>query len=116
MNTISFVLIMCDWCAEGIWSRGGGSMCLEYFPIRQSLKDRIMAWQDWWQVQPTDESEDPAVDVEAFTIEGGHLALAVKAELPDWTVEFYDHAQSRKDRENDPCYANYEFERYRHPV
>ena len=91
-------------------------MCLKTFALRQSLKGRIMAWQDWWHVQPVDESEDPCFDIEAFTVEGRHIALAVKAELPGWTVEYYDHAQERKDAEADPNYSNYDFERYKHPV
>jgi hypothetical protein len=91
MEKIKAVRIMCDWYADGVWSVPGyGSMA--DFRVSPELWARIQAWQDWYHQHDPSAFPDPNFDVEAFTIEGLQIAVAVKTELPDWTVVYSDEA------------------------
>jgi len=83
-----WVRIMCDVCADGVWDIEGASAGADDLPITLDLLSRLWAWQAWYD-RDYDE-EDHSFDREAFAAEGLATARAVKAELPDWTVIYFD--------------------------
>jgi hypothetical protein len=87
-----WVRIMCDYCADGLWSKRGGACDLADLPVSAELLARIALWQAWFEKCPSDGRGWP--DIEAFSAEGESIARAVKAELPDWTVIYHDEAKA----------------------
>jgi len=106
-----WVRIFTDVYCEGLWDKRGHSRDVVDLPVSQGLRDRLLAWQvvsdDWEYVysewvernygcggpdRPDLKQAEPMpfFDWDAFSAEGWAIARAVKAELPDWTVIFYD--------------------------
>jgi hypothetical protein len=87
------VRIMCDWCADGVWSVPGyPPESFADFRVSPELWARIQAWQNWYHQQNPSLDIDPDFDLDGFTAEGLLIARAVKAELPDWTIVYHDEA------------------------
>jgi hypothetical protein len=84
------VRIMCDYSAEGVWQVDGGACSVADLPVTAVLQQRILNWQAWFETCNACEDVDPNFDHEGFTIEGLSIATAVKAQLPDWKVLYYD--------------------------
>ncbi|WP_052341802.1 hypothetical protein [Salinarimonas rosea] len=85
-----WVKIMCDYSAEGVWMRGG-AVALDGFPVSENLKARLRGWQRYYEMNAAPETE-VFFDVALFSRVGLDIARAVKAELPDWTVVYFDEA------------------------
>ena len=93
-----WVRIMADYSADGVWAKDGCSVGIEDLPVSEELRGRILGWQHLYD----DECEDylPAnlrtisFDDAAFSKQGLEIAIAVKTELPDWTVVYFDEARS----------------------
>ena len=64
----------------------------------------IRAWQDVYNAH--DDNDGPFLDHDAFAAEGRAIAQAVKAQLPDWIVVYFDESQMGGGR---PRFA-YEYE------
>lgn len=86
-----WVRIMCDCGAEGVWNRAGTCVDLEELPVDDALRRRIRDWQEVYDAH--DDVDGPPLDVGPFAAEGLAIARAVKAQLPDWTVVYYDEAK-----------------------
>jgi hypothetical protein len=92
-----WVRVMCDFSAEGLWRSDGASIDSSEIPISQGLKDRLRAWQDNYEkncevyLPPSEQKRH--LDLKAFSDEGREIARAIKAELPDWTVVYFDEAK-----------------------
>jgi len=56
---------------------------------------RIRAWQDWYETNE-DWRGDMRFDIDGFSREGLAIARAAKAELPDWTIVYFDEAAMRR--------------------
>jgi len=68
------------------------------------LRDRLARWCARFQT-----SFDREIDLDAFAAEGRAIARAVKAELPDWSIVYFDEAAAaRRNYRGSP--ANYETE------
>lgn len=87
-----WVLIMADFGAEGVWDKRGYSREPESLPISADLMARIYTWQAWYDRECTNYLPVNELDVVAFAAEGLAIARAVKAELSDWTVIYFDEA------------------------
>lgn len=96
-----WVRIMADFAAEGVWNKDGAGESIDQLPITQTLRDRAMAWQRWYEqcddYFPPEARDDPArkFDTKAFSQEGFQIAQAIKLELPDWTVVYFDETKCR---------------------
>lgn len=87
MWKINAVRIMCDFCAEAVWSVPAiANSTMDGFRVSEELWQRIQAWQTWYENQDVGLEFDPAFDWEGHTAEGYVIAWAVKDELPDWIV------------------------------
>ena len=95
-----WVRIMADFCAEAIWCKDGAGTSIEELPVTPELRDRILAWQHWYDDQcegylpPSERTTQ--FDYAAFSAKGLALALEVKRQLPDWTVIYFDEERSNK--------------------
>lgn len=89
-----WVRIMSEFSAEGVWDRDGRCCPDDELPISSGLRERLRAWQrrfDQWYPRPWSEpGEFPPFDIRDFSREGLEIAKAVKEELPDWTVIYFD--------------------------
>jgi len=87
-----WIRIMCDYSADGVWAKNGGSASAYELPVDLWLIARIRGWQAWYERFDCMSVEPPA-DIEAFALEGLAIARAVKAALPEWTIIYFDEAQ-----------------------
>lgn len=89
---------MADMLASGVWRRDGCGDIPEALPISPELVAAIEAWQCWYNAEDsrheagTDWEAGDDWDREGFASQGRALARQMKAELPDWTVIYYDVA------------------------
>lgn len=80
-----WVRIMNDYSASGVWGKDGAAYEPSDLPLPADLQDQILAWAEEWEAEETSVGE--------MTNKGLAIAKAVKAELPDWTVVFFDEAK-----------------------
>lgn len=85
-----WVRIMCDYCADGVWDRDGAGCMLHDLPASPGLLERIREWQNLYERKDCDDLVIEWEHCHRFSEEGLAIARAVKAELPDWTVVYYD--------------------------
>ncbi len=123
-NDVKWLRLMCDYSAEGVWNHRGAATSLARYPISDALAARILAWQNWYECMLGDEtgaarwSDFFGTD---FSEAGRTLAQAVKQELPDWTVVYFDDARWKEvyqqglDRTDPKVRALYEYEMDRQP-
>lgn len=93
---------------EGIWTETG--LCLPFssddLPVTNDLGHRIINWQLRLTPPPED---SPAF--ENFSREGLELAREVKAQLPDWTITYWDwhrYVEAQRLGITDESYYEYE--------
>lgn len=93
-----WVRVMCDFSAEGVWAKDGAGIGMDELPISREIKQRLLEWQEWFErdnenyLPPSQRTT--TFDVAAFSKEGLEIAKAIKAELPDWTVVYFDEGKS----------------------
>ena len=93
-----WVRVMTDYSSDGLWRRDGLMMSRADLPVSDALRERYVAWcrrYEGSQFYMPVEERTAEFDVEAFAAEGLEIARAVKAELPDWTVVYYDEAAAQ---------------------
>lgn len=106
--------VMCDYEADGLWRKDGDSIGADSVPISVDLRRRLAAWQDWFErdyesyLPPCQRTKN--FDFDAFSREGLEIAKAIKAELPDWTVVYFDEAKSREWARTNDERAPFEYE------
>lgn len=87
----AYVRVMCDYCADGVWTIDGKSMSFNELSISDTLKRRLDAWQAVYDTQDSmDENDNPEND-ESFMAEGLSIACEMKRQLPEWQIDFYNH-------------------------
>jgi len=98
------VRLMADYGAAGVWDHDGEPLNPDRLPLSPKLRDRLARWRARFQT-----SFDREIDLDAFAAEGRAIARAVKAELPDWSIVYFDEAAAaRRNYRGSP--ANYETE------
>ena len=94
-----WVRVMAEYSSDGLWSRDGLMMSRRDLPVSRALRERHAEWCLWYEQSEFffgPEQRTAVFDVEAFAAEGLAIARAVKAELPDWTVVYYDEAAAQR--------------------
>lgn len=86
---------MCDYSATGAWQHDGTPMEPEEMPISDTLRRRLDAWQSRFEVEANTQDNNWQGDLPSFVLEGLEIAKALKAELPDWTVVYFDESAAR---------------------
>lgn len=94
-----YVKLMADYCSSGVWEIDGIMMDIDALPISERLRVAIRKWVDYYETNDDYLAEDDRTsdfDVDFFGEEGYKIAKLIKAELPDWTVMYYDEREFTK--------------------
>jgi hypothetical protein len=108
-----WVRVLADYSTEGIWYQDGCPASADALPVSDALRVRLLAWslayEDCEDYLPADRRTAPGFDIATHAAEGLEIAKAIKRELPDWTVIYFDHGAWRwKDRTQDRNEVEYE--------
>ena len=96
--------MMADYGTAGVWDHDGAPLDSAKLPLSPRLRARLARWCDRFQA-----SLDREIDLEAFATEGRAIARAVKAELPDWSIVYFDEAAAAREKYQGPP-STYEVE------
>jgi hypothetical protein len=110
------VRIVADYCSKGYQLLGEEARAGGDLPVSEALAVRLLAWNDRYEADchPADYEDVTGMrfDFVAFAREGLEIAKAVKRELPQWTVIYWDEGLdwylARDPRTYDPARAEYE--------
>lgn len=80
---------MADYGADPLWDREGVMADLTELPVSPALILRLRDWAGWYE---RNDEWGGVADRIAFSAAGHLIARAIKAELPDWTVIYWDEA------------------------
>jgi hypothetical protein len=80
---------MPDYGSAGVWDHDGAPLDPAKLPLSPKLRARLARWTARFE-----KSFNGEIDMEAFAAEGRAIARAVKAELPDWSIVYFDEAEA----------------------
>ena len=83
--------LMADYGTAGIWDYDGAPLDPAKLPLSPKLRTRIERWCA--RLQKSLETE---IDLDAFAAEGHAIARAVKAEMPSWSIVYFDEAAAAR--------------------
>jgi hypothetical protein len=83
--------LMADYGSAGVWDHDGAPLDPANLPLSPKLRARLARWCDRFE-----KSFETEIDLEAFAAEGRAIARAVKAELPDWSIVYFDEAEAAR--------------------
>ena len=95
-----WVRVLADYSCEGVWQKDGIPADIDELPVSDELRKQFLAWQEeynrLWDIYLEDEEyrPEPFPGWNAFSAWGLELAKAVKVQLLDWTVIYYDEEKS----------------------
>lgn len=76
---------------DGLWQRNGRALARNALPISNKLRKRHIKWCQKYEMC-TDNLT--GFDFVKFSREGYEIACAIKTELPEWTVIYFDEASA----------------------
>jgi hypothetical protein len=82
---------MADYRAAGVWGHDGAPLDPARLPLSPHMRSRLARWSARFQ-----RSFETEIDLDAFAAEGRAIARAVKAELPDWSIVYFDEAAAAR--------------------
>lgn len=85
------VHLMADYGSAGVWDHDGNPLD----PARLSLSPQLRARPARWCAR-FERSFEAEIDLDAFAAEGRAIVRAVKAELPDWSIVYFDEAEAAR--------------------
>ena len=85
--------LMADYGTAGVWDHDGAPLDPARLPLSPKLRARLARWCVRFQ-----RSFETEIDLEAFAAEGRAIARAVKAELPTWSIVYFDEAAAARAR------------------
>jgi hypothetical protein len=83
--------LMADYGTAGVWDHDGAPLDPARLPLSSKLRARLARWCARFQ-----QSFETEIDLEAFAAEGRAIARAVKAELPTWSIVYFDEAAAAR--------------------
>lgn len=87
--------IMFDYEATGIWDFEGKCIPLEWVPCSQTTRDLITQFQHGLNCMrinyDNDYTDEENQESEDYMFMGLQAAIALKKELPDWQINFYNY-------------------------
>lgn len=81
--------LMADYGSAGVWDYDGNPLDPARLPLSEKLRARLARWTARFE-----KSFEGEIDLEAFAAEGRAIARAVKAELPTWSIVYFDEAEA----------------------
>lgn len=109
-----WVRVMCDYEADGVWDKEGCGVSADDLPVSAATRAQLRAWQHDYSMR-CDDHHDPAVrvfDNAAHAAAGLPIAQAIKRELPDWTVIYFDWRNIRRPYSGEQDRSEFEYELY----
>lgn len=92
--TPRWVKVMADYSSSGLWNSNGANADVDFVPMSAALRARLDAWCLWYEKNEDYlGTPDSDFDYVSFCAEGLAVAKAIKAELPDWTVVYFDESK-----------------------
>lgn len=90
-----WVRVMAGHCCGGVWHRDGSDGCASALPICPALRERLIAWADRYNAcgDHLPPERQAAFDLKEFSADGLKIARAIRAELPGWTIVYFDAAK-----------------------
>jgi hypothetical protein len=82
-----WVRVMADYGSAGLWDHDGAPLNPNRLPLSPKLRERLARWCVRFQ-----RSFEREIDLDTFAAEGRAIARAVKTELPDWSIVYFDDA------------------------
>ncbi len=110
MMTEKWVRVMADYCSDGLWDKEGVMMERDTLPITPTLAARHEAWCLLYEQSEPFRDGGAVFDYTAFSEEGRQIARAIKRELPDWTVMYFDESKIDRSRLEDQSRNEFEYE------
>ncbi|MDO8416443.1 MAG: hypothetical protein Q7S87_09555 [Agitococcus sp.] len=96
--------VMGDHEACGLWLKRGGEADISKVPLSPALKERLKIWaKDYPYVEANQGTA-------AYTAEGLAIAQLIKAELPAWTIVYFDEEAAEGAMGVSPDRTSYEYE------
>ena len=83
---------MADYGTAGFWDHDGDPLDPARLPLSPKLRARLARWSARFEKSFEDE-----IDLDAFAAEGRAIARAVKAELPTWSIVYFDERDAAPD-------------------
>jgi hypothetical protein len=83
--------LMADYGTAGVWDHDGAALDPDRLPLSPKLRARLARWCDRFQ-----KSFETEIDLDTFAAEGRAIARAIKAELPDWSIVYFDEAAAAR--------------------
>ena len=84
--------LMADYGSAGVWDHDGAPLNPARLPLSPKLRARLARWCARFE-----KSFEGEIDLEAFAAEGRAVARAVKAELPGWSIVYFDEAAAAQE-------------------
>ena len=78
--------LMADYGAAGVWDHDGNPLDPTKLPLSDKLRTRLARWCNRFE-----KSFNGEINLATFA-EGRAIARAVKAELPGWSIVYFDEA------------------------
>lgn len=75
--------------SSGLWDETGGMLHPDALRLSRPVCRRLARWCTWYDRYPDDQAT-LKFDYVKFSLEGRAIARAIKAELPDWSVFYFD--------------------------
>jgi hypothetical protein len=98
-----WIRLMADHSSTGIWLRDGTMAEPDELPMSSHLRARIETWSGWYESNQSylfPHERTIAFDYKSYSLEGLAIARAIKAELPDWTVVYFEEAACEETRDS----------------
>jgi hypothetical protein len=83
--------LMADYGSAGVWDYHGAALDPAALPLSPRLRARLARWCARFQ-----ESFETEIDLDAFASEGRAIAAALKKDLPDWSIIYFDEAAAAR--------------------
>jgi hypothetical protein len=83
--------LMADYGSAGVCDHDGNPLDPSKLPLSDKLRARLARWCARFE-----KSFETEIDLDAFAPEGRAIARAVKAELPDWSIIYFDEADAAR--------------------
>jgi hypothetical protein len=96
---------MAGYGSAGVWDHDGAPLDPHRLPLSPKLRARLARWSARFQ-----QSFETEIDLDAFATEGRAIACAVKAELPDWSIVYFDESAASARANYRGARAEYEAE------
>jgi hypothetical protein len=98
-----WIRLMADHSSTGIGLSDGAMAEPDELPVSSHLHARIETWSGWYENSQSymfPNERTIVFDYKSFSLEGLGIARAIKAELPDWTVVYFDEAAREETRDS----------------